>query len=93
MKQSLLFYENLTPPLVIVINANMGCNRCRQRVSQLLSKMSELIEVTIDVTKNQVVVKGNIKFQSKKEEINVHYSQVKGGSLKSISLELSNHCF
>ncbi|XP_023553457.1 uncharacterized protein LOC111810871 [Cucurbita pepo subsp. pepo] len=98
MEQSLLFSEDLTPPSfqVIVINANMSCNGCRQRVSQLLSKISELVEFTIDVTKKQVVVKGNVKFQGKiHEENGVHSQTYNSKSLKSQSLthQFSNNCF
>ncbi|XP_038903445.1 copper transport protein ATX1 [Benincasa hispida] len=91
MEQSLLFSENLTPPSfqVIVINANMSCKGCRQRVSQIVCKMSELVEFTIDVTKRQVIVKGNVKCQSKNEE----NTMKKCNSLKSPSPQFSNKCF
>ncbi|KAJ0049317.1 hypothetical protein Pint_15882 [Pistacia integerrima] len=38
---SLIYSENLTLPTfqVIVMNANMGCAQCRQRVSQVTSKI------------------------------------------------------
>ncbi|KAL0550390.1 hypothetical protein IC582_014900 [Cucumis melo] len=95
MKQSLLFSENLTPPKfeVIIINANMSCNGCRQRVSQIVSKMSELVELTIDVTKKQVIVKGNVKCQSKNQENTIHSQMKKCDSLITISPHFSNNCF
>nr|DAD18533.1 TPA_asm: hypothetical protein HUJ06_019996 [Nelumbo nucifera] len=59
-KQALRFAENLTlPPFqVVVMNANMGCTHCRQRVTQVISKMNGLVEYVIDVSNKQVIMKG-----------------------------------
>nr|POF09884.1 hypothetical protein CFP56_53431 [Quercus suber] len=53
-EKSLLYTENLTPPSVVVLTANMGCKRCRQRVSQVASKMTGLKEYTVDVHNRQI---------------------------------------
>ncbi|KAI9174632.1 hypothetical protein LWI28_020359 [Acer negundo] len=64
-KNSLLYSENLTRPSfqVIVITANMGCAQCRQRVTQVISKMTGLREYTVDVPNRQVIVKGDFGFE------------------------------
>ncbi|KAF5478483.1 hypothetical protein F2P56_005041 [Juglans regia] len=66
-ERSLLYAENLTPPSfqVIVMTANMGCDRCRQRVSQVASKMTGLEECTVDVQNRRVTMKAEFGFQWK----------------------------
>ncbi|KAL9433790.1 hypothetical protein AB3S75_028601 [Citrus x aurantiifolia] len=60
-KQSLLYFEDLTPPSfqVIVVTANMGCTRCRGRVSQIISKLTGLEEYIVDVPNKRVTVKAD----------------------------------
>ncbi|XP_056687442.1 uncharacterized protein [Spinacia oleracea] len=70
--QSLIFAEDLSIPSfqVIVMNANMGCSSCRDKVSRVLSKMTGFKEYTIDVRKKQVVIKGDVSFLwSEKKEV------------------------
>ncbi|KAK6262909.1 hypothetical protein QUC31_008725, partial [Theobroma cacao] len=67
-KHSLLHYEDLTLPSVIVMTANMGCAQCRKKVSQVLSKMTGrnfdgLREYTVDVSNKQVIVKADFGFR------------------------------
>ncbi|XP_020224973.1 protein SODIUM POTASSIUM ROOT DEFECTIVE 1 isoform X2 [Cajanus cajan] len=57
--RSLLHMENLTLPSVVVIRASMGCNKCRGRVSRVVSKMTGLTEYTVDVRKKEVTIKGD----------------------------------
>ncbi|XP_010258960.1 PREDICTED: uncharacterized protein LOC104598538 isoform X2 [Nelumbo nucifera] len=59
-KQALRFAENLTLPPVVVMSANMGCIHCRQRVSQVISKMNGLLEYVVDVHNKQVIMKGTL---------------------------------
>ncbi|KAI8546564.1 hypothetical protein RHMOL_Rhmol07G0128300 [Rhododendron molle] len=63
-QQALMYAENLTLPSfqVIVISANLGCDCCRQRVSQIMSKMTGLAEYTVDVQNKQVVAKSDVNF-------------------------------
>ncbi|KAK3224882.1 hypothetical protein Dsin_004744 [Dipteronia sinensis] len=69
-KNSLLYSENLSRPSfqVIVMTANMGCAQCRQRVTQVVSKMSGLKECTVDVPNRQVIVKGDFGFRRNLED-------------------------
>ncbi|KAF8032830.1 hypothetical protein BT93_D1649 [Corymbia citriodora subsp. variegata] len=66
-RQCLLSYENLTLPAfqVVVITANVGCARCRERVSRVISKMDGVHEYTVDIRNEQVIVKGNFKAERK----------------------------
>ncbi|URE34009.1 Heavy-metal-associated domain [Musa troglodytarum] len=59
-KQSLRSVENLSLPSVqvVVMNANMGCSHCRQRVSKVVSKMNGLLEYMVDLSKKEVTVRG-----------------------------------
>ncbi|XP_031248491.1 uncharacterized protein LOC116106286 [Pistacia vera] len=76
---SLIYSENLTLPTfqVIVMNANMGCAQCRQRVSQVTSKIKGLREYTVDVPNKQVTVKGDFGFGSKLHYHSLHQRQTK----------------
>ncbi|KAL5815191.1 hypothetical protein ACOSQ3_025987 [Xanthoceras sorbifolium] len=76
---TLLYYENLTLPTfqVIVMTANMGCDQCRQRVSQLISKMTGLKEYTVDVPNRQVIVKGDFGFHREVEDYYSPKSKIK----------------
>ncbi|XP_024452090.1 uncharacterized protein LOC7465513 isoform X1 [Populus trichocarpa] len=69
--KSLMYFEDLTLPTVqvIVMTASMRCSRCRQRVSQVISRMSAgLKEYTVDVHNKQVIMKGDTGKQWKKED-------------------------
>ncbi|XVF51722.1 hypothetical protein PTKIN_Ptkin04bG0207500 [Pterospermum kingtungense] len=72
-KNSLLHFEDLTLPSfqVIVMTANMGCARCRERVSQVISKMTGLREYTVDVSNKQVIVKADfgLRWDVEEEEL------------------------
>ncbi|KAG9452347.1 hypothetical protein H6P81_005251 [Aristolochia fimbriata] len=58
--QALSNKENLSLPSVqvIVMNANMGCSHCRQRVSLMISKINGVIDCVVDVKKREVTVRG-----------------------------------
>lgn len=64
-RQCLLNYENLTlPPFqVVVMTANVGCARCRERVSQVISRMDGVREYTVDIRNERVIVKGDFKVE------------------------------
>ncbi|KAL3743265.1 hypothetical protein ACJRO7_018554 [Eucalyptus globulus] len=62
-RQCLLTYENLTLPPVVVMTANVGCARCRERVSQVISKMDGVREYTVDIRNERVIVKGDFKVE------------------------------
>ncbi|RZC74387.1 hypothetical protein C5167_049867 [Papaver somniferum] len=51
---------------VIVVSANMGCDHCQQRVSQLISKMNGVEDCVVDVGKGQVTMRGLISNNKKK---------------------------
>ncbi|XP_019447820.1 PREDICTED: uncharacterized protein LOC109350963 [Lupinus angustifolius] len=78
-KHSLSYKENLTlPPFqVIVMTANMECNRCRKRVFKVVSKMTGLTEYTLDVSKKQVTIKGDFKVHCKLENEGFRNSTLK----------------
>ncbi|XP_043715851.1 uncharacterized protein LOC122664199 [Telopea speciosissima] len=61
-KQALRIAENLTVPSfqVIVMRANLSCTHCRDRVSQVVSKMNGLVEYEVDVGNKQVILKGGM---------------------------------
>ncbi|XP_044485536.1 uncharacterized protein LOC123211075 isoform X2 [Mangifera indica] len=86
---SLMYSENLTLPTfqVIVMNANMGCAECRQRVSQLTSKINGLKEYTVDVPNKQVIVKGDLGFHSKLRYRSPFHRNMKTGSIFCLSLQ------
>ncbi|KAM0947131.1 putative heavy metal-associated domain, HMA, heavy metal-associated domain superfamily [Dioscorea sansibarensis] len=71
-KQALRFAENLSLPKVqvIVMRANMSCDHCRKRVSQVISKMNGLVDYMVDMNKKEVVVRGLVSSNSKKQR---HY--------------------
>ncbi|KAJ9147725.1 hypothetical protein P3X46_029851 [Hevea brasiliensis] len=68
--KSLMYFEDLTLPTfqVIVMSGSMGCARCQQRVTRVMSKMTGLREYTVDVKEKQVIVKGNCRNQQKEED-------------------------
>ncbi|XP_055819461.1 uncharacterized protein LOC129888525 [Solanum dulcamara] len=74
-KQTLLSVANLKLPSfqVVVMNADLGCTHCRDRISQITSKITGLREYTIDVGKKQVLVRGDVK----------NHHQEKDGTVKS----------
>eukprot|EP00253_Pinus_taeda_P011558 PITA_11558 len=45
---------------VIVLNANMNCEECRERVSKVLSKIDYLMDYVVDVTHKKVTVRGRV---------------------------------
>ncbi|KAG8659448.1 hypothetical protein MANES_02G038800v8 [Manihot esculenta] len=67
---TLMHFEDLTLPSfqVIVMSGSIGCARCRQRVSQVIAKMTGLREYTVDVKRKQVIVKGDFGNQQKQED-------------------------
>ncbi|KAI3869829.1 hypothetical protein MKW98_031010 [Papaver atlanticum] len=67
-RQALKYAENLTLPAfqVIVVSANMGCDHCQQRVSQLISKMNGVEDCVVDIGKGQVTMRGLISNNKKK---------------------------
>ncbi|CAL9144455.1 unnamed protein product, partial [Musa hybrid cultivar] len=68
-KQSLRSVENLSLPSVqvVVMNANMGCSHCRQRVSKVVSKMNAgLMEYMVDLSKKEVTVRGFVDSRKSK---------------------------
>ncbi|XP_026401458.1 uncharacterized protein LOC113297246 isoform X2 [Papaver somniferum] len=65
-RQALKYAENLTLPAVIVVSANMGCDHCQERVSQLISKMNGVEDCVVDVGKGQVTMRGLISNNKKK---------------------------
>ncbi|KAJ0969265.1 hypothetical protein J5N97_022142 [Dioscorea zingiberensis] len=90
-KQALRFAENLSLPKVqvIVMRANMSCNHCRQRVSQVLSKMNGLVDYMVDMNKKEVVVRGLV---GSRKEGQSHHQENK----KKLSHSLGLHrlmCF
>ncbi|GFQ05241.1 hypothetical protein PHJA_002668200 [Phtheirospermum japonicum] len=65
-KQTLLFAANLSIPTfqVIIVNAELGCAHCRQRVTQVITRMSASREFAVDVVgRKQVVVKGDLRLK------------------------------
>ncbi|XP_055961513.1 uncharacterized protein LOC126678597 [Mercurialis annua] len=68
--KSLMFLEDLTLPKFqeIVVNGNLGCAGCTQRVSNIISKITGLREYTVDVKKKQVIVKGEFTYKHNGEE-------------------------
>ncbi|THU68120.1 hypothetical protein C4D60_Mb08t00540 [Musa balbisiana] len=51
---------------VVVMNANMGCSHCRQRVSKVVSKMNGLLEYMVDLSKKEVTVRGFVDTRKSK---------------------------
>ncbi|CAK9173212.1 unnamed protein product [Ilex paraguariensis] len=45
---------------VVVLSSNLGCSYCRERVYQVVSKITVLKEYTVDVRKKQVILKGDV---------------------------------
>ncbi|WOL03752.1 hypothetical protein Cni_G12472 [Canna indica] len=66
--QSLSSAENLSLPSVqvVVMNANMGCNHCRQRVSKVVSKMNGLLDYMVDLQKKEVTMRGIVDTRKSK---------------------------
>ncbi|GLJ41328.1 hypothetical protein SUGI_0855390 [Cryptomeria japonica] len=69
--QPLSSAEALTMPgvQVIVLNANMRCNNCRERVSKLLSKMDNLLDYVVDVAHKKVTVRGIVDPKKKTKRL------------------------
>jgi len=63
--------EALTMPgvQVIVLNANMGCQECRDKVSKVLSKIDYLLDYVVDVTQKKVTVRGRVDPQKRMQRI------------------------
>ncbi|KAJ8769007.1 hypothetical protein K2173_024002 [Erythroxylum novogranatense] len=68
--KSLMSLEDLTLPRfqVIVMSASMGCTRCRERVSFVVSKMTGLSEYSVDMRNKQVTLKGDFGYGRKEED-------------------------
>ncbi|KAJ4833730.1 hypothetical protein Tsubulata_036339 [Turnera subulata] len=58
------------------MSGSMRCARCRQRVSQIISKMTGLREYTVDVLNKQVTFKGEFKTHLRGEEVKDFESSV-----------------
>ncbi|KAJ4903676.1 Heavy metal transport/detoxification superfamily protein [Raphanus sativus] len=61
--RTLMLCEELSLPSfqVIVINADVGCVHCQDRVSKIVSKMTGIEEYTVDVKNKQVMARGDFK--------------------------------
>ncbi|RID67054.1 hypothetical protein BRARA_D02159 [Brassica rapa] len=46
---------------VIVVNADVGCDHCQDRVSKIVSKMTGIEEYVVDVKNKQVMARGDFK--------------------------------
>ncbi|XP_012069966.1 uncharacterized protein LOC105632256 [Jatropha curcas] len=86
--KSLMYFEDLTLPTfqVIVMSGSMGCARCRERVSRVISKIAGLREYTVDLHKKQVIVKGDFRNEKKEEDDDVHFSSEMKESCYSLKL-------
>ncbi|CAN8316506.1 unnamed protein product [Cochlearia groenlandica] len=64
-RRTLMLCEELSLPSyqVIVINADVGCVRCQDRVSKIISKMSGIEEYVVDVKKKFVMAKGDFRLR------------------------------
>ncbi|XP_010509571.1 PREDICTED: uncharacterized protein LOC104785971 [Camelina sativa] len=62
-RRTLMFCEQLSLPSfqVIVINADVGCVRCQDRVSQIVSKMTGIEEYVVDLKKKLVMARGDFR--------------------------------
>eukprot|EP01018_Ginkgo_biloba_P028932 Gb_22606 [translate_table: standard] len=87
--QALRFAEALTMPRVqvVVLNANMRCHECRQRVSQVLSKMDILMGYGVDVTQRKVTVKGRVDLKKRMRRLS---NENKRKSIEIERLEISD---
>ncbi|KAL8064469.1 hypothetical protein ABFX02_01G092900 [Erythranthe guttata] len=67
-KQALIFAANLSLPTfqVIVLKENLGSPHCRQKVTQVISKMAGSKGLMVDISKKEVIVRGDMK-SSRKE--------------------------
>jgi len=63
--------EALTMPgvQVIVLNANMSCQECRDRVSKILSKIDTLLDYVVDVAQKKVTVRGRVDPKKRMQRI------------------------
>lgn len=74
---------------VIVLNANMSCQECRDKVSIVLSKIDTLLDYVVDVTQKKVTVRGRVDPQKRMQRItlmandkkrkNIHQFEEVGG--------------
>ncbi|KAH9325061.1 hypothetical protein KI387_005239 [Taxus chinensis] len=73
--------EGLTMPgvQVIVLDANMRCQDCRERVSKVLSKMDKLLDYVVDVTHKKVTVRGSVDPKKRMRRL---LNQKKGNTIK-----------
>ncbi|CAH8387298.1 unnamed protein product [Eruca vesicaria subsp. sativa] len=60
---TLMVCEELSLPSfqIIVINADVGCDHCQDRVSKIVSKMTGIEEYVVDVKNKQVMARGHFK--------------------------------
>ncbi|WCJ25937.1 Heavy metal transport/detoxification superfamily protein [Euphorbia peplus] len=65
--KSLMYFEDLTVPTVIVMSGSMRCVRCRERVTRIISKITGLREYTVDLLNRQVIVMGDFRNQHKED--------------------------
>ncbi|ESQ52195.1 hypothetical protein EUTSA_v10017440mg [Eutrema salsugineum] len=74
-RRTLMLCEELSLPSfqIIVINADVGCVRCQDRVSKIVSKMTGIEEYVVDVKKKLVMARGDFK-----PRLISHQQQVKG---------------
>ncbi|XP_010505093.1 PREDICTED: uncharacterized protein LOC104781981 [Camelina sativa] len=76
-RRTLMFCEQLSLPSfqVIVIYADVGCVRCQDRVSQIISKMTGIDEYVVDLKKKMVMARGD--FRPRLVSLSSHQQQVK----------------
>uniref|UniRef100_A0A1J3HP35 HMA domain-containing protein n=1 Tax=Noccaea caerulescens TaxID=107243 RepID=A0A1J3HP35_NOCCA len=62
-RRTLMLCEELSLPLfqVIVIKADVGCVRCQDRVSKIVSKMSGIEEYVVDLKNKIVMARGDFR--------------------------------
>ncbi|CAH1453752.1 unnamed protein product [Lactuca virosa] len=60
--QALIYVAHLTVPTSqeIVINANLGCACCRERLHRIMMRITGLREYKVDVRNSQVIMRGNL---------------------------------
>ncbi|EOA28600.1 hypothetical protein CARUB_v10024820mg [Capsella rubella] len=73
-RRTLILCEQLSVPSfqIIEINADVGCVRCQDRVSQIVSKMTGIEEYVVDLKKKLVMARGDFRAR-----LVTHHQQVK----------------
>ncbi|GER28045.1 heavy metal transport/detoxification superfamily protein [Striga asiatica] len=94
-KRALFLVANLSLPTfqVVAVGADLGCAHCRQRVTQVTTRMSGSKEFAVDVCRKQVIITSGTKCIKRKvaKHTDAEEKRIKNPSIKCIKRKVAKH--